>query len=145
MKNKSLGKYVFYTLIGFMLLATGAVLGKANRDIPGILGTLPYIFIGIGSGIFGQNLGSIVTLLSLKNSPETAKRIEIEQSDERNIMIRDKAKAKSYDLMLFVFGALMLAFGLMNVDLTIVLSMVGAYLFIAGSSIYYSEKFRKEL
>lgn len=111
----------------------------------GIIETLPYIFIGIGSGIFGQNLGAILSILSLKNSPQTAKQLEIEENDERNITIRNKAKAKAYDLMLLVYGALMLAFGLMKADMVIVLSLVGAYLFIVFSSVYFSEKYRKEM
>jgi hypothetical protein len=144
-KNKTIGKYVIYTLMGFLLLATGAVLAKTTRDMKGVLETLPYIFIGIGSGIFGQNLGTIISTLTLRKSPDAARQLEIEESDERNIMIRNKAKAKSYDLMLLVYGALMLAFGLMKADLSIVLSMVAAYLFITFSSVFYSEKYRKEM
>jgi 4-hydroxybenzoate polyprenyltransferase len=47
--------------------------------------------------------------------------------------------------MVFVFGALMISFALMNVDLAVVLLMVFAYLFVVGSHIYYRVKFEKEL
>ena len=47
--------------------------------------------------------------------------------------------------MVFVFGAMMLALALMNVDLAVVLLVVFAYLFVVGNGIYYRVKFEKEL
>ena len=70
---------------------------------------------------------------------------EIEENDERNIALRDRAEAKAYRIMLPVFGALLFAFGLMNVELRIILLLVAAYLFICGCSIFYSVKYRKEM
>jgi len=111
----------------------------------GILRTLPYICIGIGTGIFGQNIGTVISRLALRNDPQSAKKIEIETKDERNTAIRNRAKAKSYDLMVMVFGALMMAFALMQVDMYVTLTFVAAYLFIVFSSIYYLSKFQKEM
>lgn len=54
--------------------------------------------------------------------------MEIEENDERNINIGNRAKAKAYDMMIFVFGALMLSLALMNVDLMVVLMLVCCYL-----------------
>lgn len=34
-----------------------------------------------------------------------ARQIEIAQTDERNVMIGNMAKAKGYDMMTYVFGA----------------------------------------
>ena len=39
--------------------------------------------------------------------------------------------------MTFVFGALMIAFALMGVDMIAVLLLVFAYLFVQGYAIYY--------
>ncbi len=47
--------------------------------------------------------------------------------------------------MVFVFGALMLSFALMNIDLVAVLLLVFAYLFVIGSGLYYRVKLDKEL
>ena len=71
--------------------------------------------------------------------------MEIEQRDERNIAIADRAKGKAFDMMTFVFGALMLAFALMSVDLPAVLLLVFAYLFVHGYAIYYRCRYEKEM
>lgn len=145
MKNKSIGRYLVYSLIGFMILAVGAILGKLTRDTQGIMQSLPYSFIGIGTGIFGQNLGTAFNIYAMKKDPQMAKQQEIEEKDERNISIRNKAKAKAYDLMVIVFGALMMAFALMQVNWPVVLTIVVTYLFVVFSNIYFLYKYNKEM
>lgn len=145
MKNSKIGKYVVFSIIGFVIFSTGLVILKTIPSMRGILRTLPYICIGIGTGIFGQNIGTVISRLALRNDPQSAKKIEIETKDERNTAIRNRAKAKSYDLMVMVFGALMMAFALMQVDMYVTLTFVAAYLFIVFSSIYYLSKFQKEM
>lgn len=145
MKNKSIVMYLVFSLIGFMILAAGAVLAKLTRNSQGIIQTLSYVFIGIGSGIFGQNIGNTFNICAMKNNPQLAKQKEIDEKDERNIEIRNKAKAKAYDLMLLVFGALMLAFALMGVNWSVILAIVIAYLFVVFSNIYFINKYNKEM
>lgn len=145
MKNKGMGRYLLYSLIGFIILAIGAILAKHTRDAQGIMQSLPYIFIGIGAGVFGQNLGTTFNIRTMKKAPLVAKQKEIEEKDERNIAIRNKAKAKAYDLMVMVFGALMMAFALMLVNWAVVLTFVVAYLFVIFSNIYFFSKYNKEM
>ncbi|MFK7697603.1 hypothetical protein ACI5FR_32875, partial [Paenibacillus sp. HJGM_3] len=59
--------------------------------------------------------------------------------------IANRGKAKAYDMMVFVFGALILALALMGVDLTVVLLLVFAYLFTIGYGTYYRFKYYKEM
>jgi len=99
---------------------------KTLPNMQGILRTLPYICIGVGSVIFGQNIGTVVSIFTLRNDPQSAKKIEIETKDERNTAIRNRAKAKSYDLMLMLFGALMMAFALMQVEIYVTLTFLSA-------------------
>lgn len=47
--------------------------------------------------------------------------------------------------MTFVFGALMLAFALMGVDMVATLLLVFAYLFVHGYAIYYRCKYNEEM
>lgn len=132
-------------VLGLVLLALGLYLVKTVNATEGILLTLPYVCVGIGSGLFGQGVAGVIERNIYKKHPEVAKQKSIEQNDERNQQIGNRAKAKAYDVMVFVFGALMLSFALMNVDLAVVLLMVFAYLFVVGSGIYYRIKFEKEL
>lgn len=145
MKNRSIGKYLVYSLTGFIIMAIGAVLTKLTSNTQGIMQTLPYIFIGIGAGVFGQNLGTTFNIRAMKKDPQFAKQKEIDEKDERNITIRNKSKAKAYDLMVMAFGALMMAFALMKVDWSVVLAIVIVYLFVVFSNIYFISKYNKEM
>lgn len=132
-------------ILGLALLALGLYLVKTTNATEGILLTLPYVFVGIGSGLFGQGMGGVIERRVLKKNPEILKQKEIEVNDERNQQISNRAKAKAYDVMVFVFGALMVAFALMGMDMVAVLLLVFAYLFVVGSAVYYRVKFEKEL
>ncbi|MDD4772997.1 MAG: hypothetical protein PHZ09_05260 [Eubacteriales bacterium] len=145
MKNNSVGKYTAFAVFGFMLLTAGLILAVSLPDAQNIMRTLPYIMIGIGSGIFGVNLGAAIQNHLLKKDPRAARQLEIETKDERNIAINTKAKAKAYDLGLMVFGALILAFALMRADIYIILILATAYLFVVFSMIYYISRNNKEM
>ena len=132
-------------ILGLALLALGLYLVKTTNATEGILLTLPYVFVGIGSGLFGQGMGGVIERRVLKKNPEILKQKEIEVNDERNQQISNRAKAKAYDVMVFVFGALMVAFALMGMDIVAVLLLVFAYLFVIGSAVYYRVKLEKEL
>jgi len=132
-------------IVGLALLGAGLYLVKAYPSAQGVLLALPYVCIGLGCGLFGQGVSGIVNRAVLKQNPEIAKQQEIEQKDERNQEIANRAKAKAYDAMIFVFGALMVAFALMGMDFIPVLLLVFAYLYVVGVSIYYRCKLEKEL
>ena len=130
---------------GLLLAACGLILMKAGSNPQGIMRALPYVMVGVGCGLFGGGMGDLLGKRAVKNSPEVAKRIEIEANDERNVAISNKSKAKAYDIMTFVLGALMVAFALMGTDITAVLLLVFAYLFIQGCGVYFRIKYDKEM
>ena len=82
---------------------------------------------------------------AIRSDSEIQRKLEIEKNDERNIAIANKAKGKAFDMMTFVFGALMISFALIGVDMIAVLLLVFAYLFVHGFAIYYRFKFDKEM
>lgn len=132
-------------IVGLALLGAGLYLVKTVFAPTGVMLALPYVFIGLGCGMFGQGVSGFVNRAVLKKNPEIAKQQEIEQKDERNQEIANRAKAKAYDAMIFVFGALMVAFALMGMDFIPVIMLVAAYLYVVGVSIYYRCKLEKEL
>lgn len=138
-------KDCFIVIIGLVLIAAGLIMVKTLYEPQGMMRALPYICIGFGCGIFGQGMGNIISQKVIKNSAEINKQIEIEKKDERNIAIAYRAKAKSYDMMIFVFGALMVSFALMGVEMIAVLMLVFAYLFVVFYGIYYRFKYDKEM
>lgn len=145
MKQYKTVRYIILAVIGFAIFAAGLVLIILLPDANGILKTLPYICVGLGSGVFGGNLGmAIKNRTSLKN-PEIAKQAEIEERDERNRTISYRAKAKAYDLMIYSYSATLLAFALMGVELYILLTLVAVYLFIIFTNAYWLNKYHKEM
>ena len=145
MKSGSFVKNIVLAALGLVIFGTGILLALSLQEAAGIMRTLPYICIGIGTGLFGGNLGTALKKYIMKKNPETAKRVEIETNDERNIAISNKAKAKAYDLMQVVFGALIIAFALMQVDLYVILVLIAAYLFANFLMIFYVNRFSKEM
>ena len=133
------------TLLGVVLLATGLVLLKTIAEPQGIMLSLPYICIGLGCGLFGGGMGSILGNRMLKKHPNIRKQKEIEEKDERNRTIADRSKSRAYDMMVFVFGALMVAFALMGVEVQVILLLVFAYLFVVFYGIWHRCKLEKEL
>ena len=143
MKRK-MGSYI--TLgIGLVLLLAGLWLLRTVSRPEGVLLVLPYICIGVGCGLFGHGMGNTVSERVLKKYPEVARQKKIEENDERNVAIAERSKARAFDLMTFVLGALMLCFALMQVDLALVLLLVCAYLFIEGYALYCRFRLEKEM
>jgi drug/metabolite transporter (DMT)-like permease len=142
--KKNTSSYLL-TILGLLLLGGGLYLVKTITDPHGVMLALPYICVGIGCGVFGQGMGSIISYKAIKNNPDIEKQLEIERNDERNIAIGNRAKAKAYDIMISVFGALLLSFAFMGIDMVAILMLVFAYLFVAGYGIYYRIKYDKEM
>ncbi|QHQ62745.1 hypothetical protein Ana3638_19815 [Anaerocolumna sedimenticola] len=143
--NKKFLKAIVLTILGLIILGIGFYLVKTADETNNIMRTLPYIMIGIGCGIFGHYLGNLFSISATLKYPDKAKNIEIEQKDERNIIIANKSKAKAYDLMIFVYGAILLAFGLMQVDMRVIIILTVSYLFIVFYGVFYRIKFDKEM
>lgn len=143
MKSK-IAKYTTI-ILGLLLLAIGLYLIKTAQDPQGVMAALPYVGIGIGSGLFGHGMGNAISERAIHSDPDLQKKLDIEKNDERIITIVNKAKDKAFDMMTYVFGALMVSFGLMGVDMIVVLLLVFAYLFVHGFAIYYRIKFDKEM
>lgn len=133
------------TIIGLLLLAAGLYLIKKNSDPQGIMRVLPYVCIGIGCGLFGHGMGEIISERAVGSDPEIQRKLKIETNDERNITIANRAKGKAFDMMTFIFGALMISFALMGIDMIAVLLLVFAYLCVHGFALYYRVKFEKEM
>ena len=89
------------TVIGVVLLAAGLFLVKTLDNPRGFMLALPYVCIGIGCGVFGHGIGNVISSKATRNSPDIQKKLDIEQKDERNIIIANRAKAKAYDDICF--------------------------------------------
>jgi len=143
MKNR-LFDYVFAT-IGVLLFAAGLYFVKTLTDPQGVMRALPYVCIGVGCGVFGHAMGNLLFRRTMMKNPDKQKQVEIERNDERSTAITNRAKAKAFDMMTYVYGALMLSFALMGTDMASVLLLVFAYLFVEFYGVYYRSKLEKEM
>lgn len=142
--KKSISAYIL-TVVGVVLLAGGVYFIKTIEAPQDMLVALPYICVGLGCVIFGHGLGEIVLQRAMKSAPAAAKQLEIDKKDERNLAIANQAKAKAYDMMVFVFGALLISLALMGIDLLVLLLFAFTYMLIIAYSTYYRFKFNKEM
>lgn len=127
---------IFITVIGAAIVMLGLLLmSRMSAALPGVL-------IGLGSGALGAGLSGVLTSALSRKYPDMARKT-VEQQDERNIAISNRAKARAYDLMVYVFGALMIACALMNADMTIILMLVGAYLVVVACRIVFAAHYEK--
>lgn len=130
---------------GIILICVGLLLIKMIAEPNAFMKVFPYICVGIGCGIFGQGMGNILSQRTFRKNPGLQRHIEIEQKDERNITIGNMAKAKAYNMMIYVFGALMIVFAVMGASLSVVLLFVAAYLFVISYGIYYRIKYDRNM
>lgn len=138
-------KGVVWLVIGLALAALGLFWVKTLQAPQGVMQALPYICIGLGCGLFGQGVGNLYNRHVMRAYPDIAQRQQVEIHDERNIALSNRAKAKWYDCMTVVFGALMVAFALMGASFTLIVPMVIAYLFVVGSAVYTRIRLEKEM
>lgn len=138
-------KNYMITAAGIFIGILGLYLVKTAEYPQGFMMALPYVCIGVGCGIFGHGMGNIITVKAMQKNPDVQRQMEIDKNDERNITIANSAKAKAYNLMTYVFGALMLSFVLMGVDVIPVLLLVFAYLFVQGYAVYYRFRYDKKM
>ncbi|WP_308633994.1 hypothetical protein [Paenibacillus silvisoli] len=142
--KKPISAYLL-TVAGVLLLAGGVYFIKTFEDPQGMLRAMLFICVGLGSMLFGHGMGEIILLSAMQKNPAAAKQLEIEKNDERNLAIANRAKAKAYDMMVLLFGALILSISLMGIDLFVVLLLVFAYFSILVYNSYYRFKYYNEM
>ena len=88
------------------------------------------VIFGIGGAILGINLTELIGRILLERNPAKAAQQRIEQNDERNVVIRDKARAKTLEIAKwFVLGLAFLSI-LADSPLWFTLSITLIYLLI---------------
>lgn len=126
-------------VIGAAVAVLGLVLMKS------LDGALPGVLIGLGSGALGMGLSVLLSGLVAQKHPDVARQVAIEEQDERNIAVNNRAKARAYDVMVCVFGVLMVAYALMNADLAVILMLVGAYLLTVACCVGFTAHYHKTM
>lgn len=131
--------YVFLLLLGISLIAISLFL--RGEEVKGVSGVL----IGIGAGLFGISLLNLYMKRYQQAHPEIKKQNEIEFNDERNEIIRYKAKAKSGDIIQWLVMGLAYVMILFDYPLWLIAITVGIFLLYNLIMIYFVGKYQKEM
>lgn len=140
-QNNTVLKNLVFALFGLALIVLGIFAHMNGASAEKGIVAIYYLLIGIGCGIFGHFTGNIISHLSTKNNEEVKRQIEIEKNDERNRLIADKSKSKAYDLMIYLFAAMLIMFSLMGADKLQIVIVVAIYLSIQIYALYWRSKF----
>jgi uncharacterized membrane protein len=119
MKNKML-LYVLLAVVGVIIAIVAFFLKGASAE------KLSGLFMGVGAGVFGGSAAMAISTAIEKKYPEVKRKKDIEVNDERNISVRNKAKAQTHNVMTQILYFLTAGLAIANVDMVITLSMVGA-------------------
>ena len=103
------------------------------------------ILLGTGAGVLGANIAKLYSINLEKKNPDIVKKNEIELKDERNILIRQRAKAKSADIIQWLIMIIAYLEIFVNAPLWIILLTVGIFVLYNIIQIYYINKFNNEM
>lgn len=103
------------------------------------------ILLGTGAGVIGASIAKLYTINLEKKNPDMIKENEIELQDERNVLILQRAKAKSADITQWLIMMIAYLEIFVNAPLWIILLTVGIFVLYNIIQIYYINKFNKEM
>ena len=139
--NRNQRKRLFQILLltGVVLLGLAVLLdGRVSDALGGML-------CGIGSGLLAMSGSTLLNLRHEAKHPEMARRHDIELRDERNVAIRNRAKAVSGEALQWaVLAAAWLSIGL---DAPLWVTLAATAVFVAKSvlELYLMIRYEREM
>jgi hypothetical protein len=130
--------YIFKLLLGIGLIGTSFLFWAEDINISAVL-------IGIGLSLVGSSLFYLYTKRYQQKHPEIKKQLEVDFNDERNKIIRDRAKAKSGDIIQWFIIGLAFVMLLFDYPLWLYFITVGIFLLYHLISVYFAIKYQKEM
>ena len=110
--NKMLKDYAYG--IGFVLLLIGLLLRHGFPDAGRVWELLPYFLSGAGTGLVGFGIVIIFRKRLRENNPAKAREYDINEKDERNISINEKASYVTAQVTFVALVILFIVFIVMN-------------------------------
>lgn len=125
-------------LAGCFLIAAsflGAVIPKAISGI----------FLGVGAALIGISGTRLLLSVYCREHPVEERRAQIEDHDERTLQIRDKAKARAFDLTMSLFPILFVLLILVNTPLWLTLGVVLVYIIGYTTQFIWIGRYQREM
>ncbi len=128
-------------VIGAILLIVMAV----YLQLPDPKGSIVGVLLGVGISFALSGILSMIILKIEGKSPVKMKQSEIERKDERNISIRNRAKAKASDYSCWLFMVIAYLNILIDGPLWLTLVIVGAFVLHYLMVLFFLGKYSKEM
>ncbi len=110
MKSKKIS--ILIILFGLILVGTAVGIIFSGIDNNGITGILS----GVGAGVLVIGMANFLESCIYKKKPEWYKKVIIEQSDERNVAINNKAKAKAGTMLMYLNFILTMVMSVLHIE-----------------------------
>ncbi len=131
--------YIITLVLGLVLVGVSLfVSGEELKILSGVL-------IGIGAGLFGMSIAQLYMVRWEEKNPELTKQNQIELKDERNTLIRSKAKAQAGDITQWFIVGLAFITIIIEAPLWVTLVTIGVYLLYNILSLYLISRYQKEM
>ena len=137
--NRKKGVYLAASIFGVLLAAAALLL---DHIIPKSLGG---VMLGVGVGLAAMFAAKLQMIRYEQKNPELTRRSRIEEADERNAMIRSRAKARAGDITKWAVITVAYLFILLDAPLWATLSTIAVFVLYNILTIYYTAHYQKEL
>ena len=126
-------------IIGIALIGLSFLLStEAQKAIQGVM-------MGVGAGLLGMSAANLIMKRYEKQHPEVARQSEMEQKDERNMMLRAKARASAANVLQWLIIALAFVMILTDAPLGYTLGAIGVYLAYHVLSVIFMARYQKKM
>jgi uncharacterized membrane protein len=133
--------YAVMSIAGTLLLLSGGFIFTSSK-----VKTISGLCFGFGSALLVLGIGKLLNsfIVSATESERINRLKSIEVNDERNTRIREKAGYMTSRIMNYLISVLILALGIMNVDITILIMvaslLLAEFVLVIVFSNHYSKK-----
>ena len=118
----------YFLFIGIFITISATIFAFIYSGESGIMERLPLAILGCGIVLIG--IGGLQ--LTMSGNPEKMKQLEIEEKDERNVKIREKAGFAVWFLTFFMLTILFLTFVIIGIEIAAWLTAGVLFIHIIG-------------
>lgn len=135
-------KYIVLLIMGILFIIIGIIISQiADIEVKNITG----ILYGLGAGASGMSVAKIIENRYFLAHPDKKEEEKIERMDERNILLRNRAKAKAGDITDIVLIVVAFISIVAKTELWITLLFICIYVFHFIMQMVYLSKYQKEM
>lgn len=137
--NRKTSINIFTMVLGICLIGINFYFkGEGFRSLAGVC-------LGTGAGLFGMSISNILMRRYELRNPDIAKQNAISLKDERNIIIRNRAKAKAGDITQWLIMGIAYITILIDAPLWVTLAVVSVFVVYNVLGLFYMSQFEKEM